>query len=632
MTRHPKAGATERRFNTATSTDNQTDDLPSHQNALSNDDGSHSPNHHHHILSRVWGGPYVEAAFGNGQVAQGPTTVHRQLTDTTVTFYETVTLDGFPRIFEPRTGLLRKFFWLSVFSAAGIIFFVLVIPMIQDYVDKRVNSEIGESYTRSSDFPEIEFCPNTGIQCSCRLWYDLHRLYQTSSLLLCADSSLSDFYLCLIDNEFLRSNQTAIDAACPWPSSLFDFIYVGIDFLSPEGREIRSFLRDQFYDSGSCGSDADGSMWQGTDALGSHDISYFSHVSLMAVVAERNLTSDGPYLTYAETKVHGSPLLQDMLWECKQAGVECNDPWTEHIKYRYSPTDYDYCMVINTDENYPLELTGTNTLELVFDLMVREMSNQYFSRLSAPTPKVYMYERGKGQDLTASMFLNVGQANYLTFEESHIKLLEDYGTSDCSSQTTTEVTACLRSCVSTALAQDCCDSDNLSQCALLVHEEDSACMSNTTLCSSRPMRSLSCLGNKISVAESLYCTDLVCQTPCSYKTYVLSNQLGRFPNPLSAEGINKFFGRESYTDQGLIQLKLFRTSGVVKQRIETPKQTLSNLVGTVGGNLGLWCGISIMTLAEYLEYLAVVSLILVSGYACRKTASPSPDRNDDSGL
>jgi len=303
-----------------------------------------------------------------------------------------------------------------------------------------------------------------------------------------------------------------------------------------------------------------------------------------------------------------------------------DQPWATHIKLTYSADDNAYCFVINSNATDKLELSGTNKLELVLDVSNRELSVYTYDRLSSPEIKLYLYERGSGPDLTTSQILTTGMTNFVKFDELQIELQEGYGTSACSSKTAKEVSACVRECVARNLAQKCCNSDHLDDCAGLVIDAGSDCAYNYSACVTKPLFQSQCFSQLQYSANGLFCETAVCPTPCFYTRFTLTNQLGKFPNPLASSAINAIFGDPSYSDSNLIQLKLYRATEVVRLQSESPKQTFANLVGSIGGTLGLWCGMSIMTVAEFIEFFAVLTVVWMGGLACgaRRSTSGEP--------
>ena len=63
--------------------------------------------------------------------------------------------------------------------------------------------------------------------------------------------------------------------------------------------------------------------------------------------------------------------------------------------------------------------------------------------------------------------------------------------------------------------------------------------------------------------------------------------------------------------RGILTMDIGYASLTRRKSEESPAISLSQLLGTLGGNLGLWCGMSFMTVIEVLEFL------IVKGAVCR---------------
>ncbi|XP_066271609.1 acid-sensing ion channel 1-like [Branchiostoma lanceolatum] len=93
-------------------------------------------------------------------------------------------------------------------------------------------------------------------------------------------------------------------------------------------------------------------------------------------------------------------------------------------------------------------------------------------------------------------------------------------------------------------------------------------------------------------------------------------------------------GTAAAVREGFIQVAVYFENMNIEHIYETPSYEVENLLGDIGGQLGLWMGISIMTVIELAEFLTDVVLLLL--YRRKKSAQPDVEadlpRNPDAGL
>ncbi|XP_035667363.1 acid-sensing ion channel 1-like [Branchiostoma floridae] len=74
--------------------------------------------------------------------------------------------------------------------------------------------------------------------------------------------------------------------------------------------------------------------------------------------------------------------------------------------------------------------------------------------------------------------------------------------------------------------------------------------------------------------------------------------------------------------EGFIQVTVYFENMKIEHIYETPSYEVENLLGDIGGQLGLWMGISIMTVIELAEFLTDVVIFLTMRR--KKAGQPSP--------
>ncbi|XP_019640448.1 PREDICTED: uncharacterized protein LOC109482193 [Branchiostoma belcheri] len=135
---------------------------------------------------------------------------------------------------------------------------------------------------------------------------------------------------------------------------------------------------------------------------------------------------------------------------------------------------------------------------------------------------------------------------------------------------------------------------------------------------------------KLYLNGSLQCD---CPEACSETVFTSTVGFGEWPAPLYAEtfiddmkdkkgtGFGNL-GTAAEIREGFIQVTVYFENMNIEHIYETPSYEVENLLGDIGGQLGLWMGISIMTVIELAEFLTDVVLFLL--YGRRRRAADSP--------
>ena len=100
-----------------------------------------------------------------------------------------------------------------------------------------------------------------------------------------------------------------------------------------------------------------------------------------------------------------------------------------------------------------------------------------------------------------------------------------------------------------------------------------------------------------------------CPLPCVETTYIIDqSKTTRLPSA-TVPGLealrNKFTQKENVLAGETSETLIFFHSNTMTKTLEQQTTTLSSLVGTLGGNMGLWLGMSVMTLLEFVEFAMI---------------------------
>ncbi|XP_021347911.1 amiloride-sensitive sodium channel subunit gamma-like [Mizuhopecten yessoensis] len=112
-----------------------------------------------------------------------------------------------------------------------------------------------------------------------------------------------------------------------------------------------------------------------------------------------------------------------------------------------------------------------------------------------------------------------------------------------------------------------------------------------------------CLLDTLANLETdLACPD--CKPPCSQTTYEKSVSMKKWPSK-NFEPYVKKFENHSLKSNDLIKLRVYYTSLLTESKTEEMAYTSENFVSDIGGQLGLWIGMSVVELVFLLIYACV---------------------------
>eukprot|EP00299_Pterocystis_sp_00344_P002880 c13254_g1_i1.p1 GENE.c13254_g1_i1~~c13254_g1_i1.p1 ORF type:complete len:441 (+),score=101.35 c13254_g1_i1:168-1325(+) len=344
-----------------------------------------------------------------------------------------------------------------------------------------------------------------------------------------------------------------------------------------------------------------------TDLLNGTSPTEFSLESLSSLIIQRATTSDGPYLTRSEMFAYGAPLWNEFVFDCDFDGTDCSEmTWYQYRTYRFYFNSLNFCSVLNYNTSDLLVASGrSDTLSLLLHMPISSFQLEFLEEFNPPTITIYLYKQGEAPNPATGQLLAVGYKNNIQFEEEVVYLKEGYGTSKCSTKVTVDAEACINECVISTLSKYCCDSDSPSGCPAFTQRFDSDCEENYTLCDHVKPWQFNCLNQLYGGDGEDLCLDADCPQPCTLTNFRTSNQLTTFPHPLWHD-LDDYFEDPEYPQKNLIYLSISRSSLTRTEIKETPRVSFSEWMGTLGGNLGLWCGVSLMSVVYVVELLVIL--------------------------
>lgn len=481
---------------------------------------------------------------------------------------------GLKEAFDARNGYARTYYYAIIWTASAIFFLFLTVPSVLAYQDKVVLTKFETDMdNRGLPLPAITVCPHgTGYRCDCTLWRRLH----------CRYSSLDRVdWMQRFDN-----------FAC-W--AYFDF---------SNDAEQPMWLDPQ------CDDFTNGSIAEITCRID----------NLFDVVVARESRDEGPYVSFGELVDFAANDLSDQISFFRSNGpsnaIEVNKSYikTDHIEQgRFQrcakmeiPFDND-----NAEQRQRIGGSEYGILLIVGGLNVSQYSLRDIYR-ATPSVAVHVGVSSDSSIPSAENFLQFGAGQHYRHEYRVQRAVRYRGWGDRFSKTCSEKigsrTACIQATIYTAAAKACGCNNATSTNILHLSECSATYGSPQANCIESYIDSATLVGEAIPTS--------VCPSPCK-TTYPVSTQLSSialsapqllyvnrlvYPSNLRIGSESSKFGIENVT-----LISVGAASLLVQTLEESPVTSLASLFGLIGGNSGLWCGLSFSMLAENFEFLVIAA-------------------------
>ncbi|XP_078360075.1 epithelial sodium channel subunit beta-2-like [Oculina patagonica] len=198
----------------------------------------------------------------------------------------------------------------------------------------------------------------------------------------------------------------------------------------------------------------------------------------------------------------------------------------------------------------------------------------------------------------SSLFIAPGSAVYVSLQAQNVSLLDyPYNGGTCNTNISYSQKNCLSNCVAKEMRTKC-------GCVSVVTRQQ-------PLCDSFNQTQADCLDSISHNQDSLDCS---CDPPCSrlYFTHTVSSST--WPAKTHMGHIIGFLKkantriRQTVKDltsarDNMVRVNIHFASMKVKEMSQSPAITRESLLGTIGGQLGLFIGVSLITLVEFLNLL-----------------------------
>ncbi len=289
--------------------------------------------------------------------------------------------------------------------------------------------------------------------------------------------------------------------------------------------------------------------------------------------------------------------LDELILECSFAGESCD--LDRHFEHHFS--DFGSCYTFNGKSREPVVSTyGTGSRQGLFLILNIDQSQYTASPLTDAGVSVYVHSsREPAQVFDQGITVPPGRVGFIsmrketTINNAGVGCTEDYDNSRFNfigNEFDYSSSACLLDCQLTAIADNC-------SC---YHLGQSIPPSNPMYANLRNCTfSDVCCIQKMS-ASALDCN---CLSACTSTVYDASISYSRIPAEYSRNTYRQVFGNDSFVDINLIGLSVFYKT--LDVRLETTRFSYSAvaLLSDIGGQLGLFLGISVISILEFCTWL-----------------------------
>ncbi|XP_078380361.1 epithelial sodium channel subunit alpha-like [Oculina patagonica] len=332
---------------------------------------------------------------------------------------------------------------------------------------------------------------------------------------------------------------------------------------------------------------------------------------------------------------------EDLVFECSFRGYDCRN----YSKYWRHLWDYRYgnCFTFNggTDDNGKKQkglsshITGP-TGGLKLNLFIEQ--SQYIPELSDTAgARVVIHDQGQipfpnneGYSVLPSRSTAFG------IRRSLIERADPFGNGSCVSDEDLNTDNIYVKKYGASYSRQTC----LNSCHADKQIEDCGCAegqfpSEAEICNLRNSTTAKCLEKiQLKLLTGVLDCEKHCPTPCKEVQFVSTLSMGHWPAS-GYESIlesrvkeNTVYANELYSgyylSENLVQVKIYYEQLNYEKVSERLAYEGVNLVADIGGQLGLWIGISVLTCCEFLELAMMIIQTLVDRVSRRKIVHVQP--------
>ncbi|XP_041346651.1 degenerin-like protein asic-1 [Gigantopelta aegis] len=324
-----------------------------------------------------------------------------------------------------------------------------------------------------------------------------------------------------------------------------------------------------------------------------------------------------------------SQKLESLLVSCSFAGKPCSaDDFTTISNF-----DYGICYQFPNATNFPNGVLFHNAGPLFgFRLVLNIDQNEYIPFLTPGAGiRVRIHEINssanlleQGHSIPAGFETSIGVRPVVT-----VNLPAPFGTCD-ETNAFSDILGCQRDCLESAITRKCQCSRLISwELAFEANGEDSGSQSNQPC----EKQHIGCIKEVIKRNQEgiIVCG---CIHPCRKHTYEMKTSMTRYPSTHYDPALR--YTLSQWIDQGkiysveesrknILSLKVYFSDLEEKTIEEEEAYPFENLLSDIGGQLGLWLGISVFSVCEVVELLYLIIHNSLRGKKTQVLAFSSPE-------
>ncbi|XP_076108661.1 degenerin-like protein asic-2 [Mytilus galloprovincialis] len=293
---------------------------------------------------------------------------------------------------------------------------------------------------------------------------------------------------------------------------------------------------------------------------------------------------------YADTDIHGYNVPQnEFIVKCSYQSRNCSSSEIQKVRDEYYGTCYKF-----TPSSNPTNLAGpAYGLELLLDVQQHDyipfVTATAGVRLAIHSSQYKAQLKSEGISVSTKFETNIAMR-----QERFIRYAGSEELCD-SNNTYSSVLPCMERCTGIAVRKEC-------KC---LSSYDFLSLAVSTMC--KTTLEIECMATTEALSGSeLNCK---CKMPCRQTSFKKNIFMTQYPAENYAVVLNTVMetndSRESISDS-LSYVKIFFSSLVEDVIQEDLAYTDENFVSDIGGQLGLWAGFSVLSLAELLELIVIL--------------------------
>lgn len=506
---------------------------------------------------------------------------------------------GLERIMSSKEWM-RKAFWSLLFIAAVAVLGIQVYTLFDKYQRRPLNTLITLKSDTSLPFPAVTLCNFNAIR------YD--------ALL---DSNFTD----LIDT--IKKQNSSANSTTSRKRRSSDNNDGGLgttDAPTPTDYSTDDYPTTDDYDDDSWWNDDDYDLWgdEEVDDPDYLDPEFFASEKVSLLLAQQ----DERYLSSLGHQ------FEDMVLSCTYRGISCSN-FTEKFWSKFWHYKYGNCYVFNmglTSSGMKSSILKSNKAgpSHGLNLEINIEQDDYLDHLT-PEAGIKLDISNQGYmpfPLEKGLSLPVGFAATIGLRKVNIIRQDPFNNHRCHENTAPDKSNIYTKTFnvnysSTACKESCLAKHQFSHCGCMEYRFP---VDKEPVCNITEKTVISCLNKlqKMYRNNELNCSSS-CPPPCRQEEFKVSTSYAVWPSEryedyyqAELEKRGKFVWADvgSYR-KNVLKVQVFYEELNVETITEERSYELADFASDIGGQLGLWIGFSVLTIAEFLEFFALLCFLVV---------------------